>query len=954
MSLSSIARRAEIYLQSLLEVGLIPGSSVPVAKTATVTSVAGPVYTIARLLGSTSVLSLVSGSNANLSLNASIGVISATDAIGSGVAQVAIVREAAGNIAIEYPVTVTGKLIVTPAPTPTPAPSPAPVTILGQFGELLSAAFARFNRDKTPEALTTAPLKIFYQDPLPVYVGPVDPTMSNWMGDPLLLPLTPSDNDRVFDDELDYDLVGYDSSNPSRSFFATAPAPLGTFSKTTGGHNVRIRGFDTGGRPHTHSRGWDITVEGPRGDFTNTPDADFLLFNGSSVSRAVAPGFRVARASSIGQKGNNRDSYLRTNDPTSPKITAAHTSVVKNTSTGKFVITVGAAFATKQTLVSGTWTPTRDIAVGDFITIYGSSYNSQSRLLQDGNCTYEVTAVLSPTTFEVGIKTPNNVPAGAFTATGGTAVWFANLNGTHADWAQWAQATGSDQPIYQRFINIDLGSAKGSYDMVVAGNSAASDCTMQLTRLDFEWQSVAPDDTSSGTYRVGWSGGNGNYAKNIFECYATTRPIDNLRTTLGPQNAAGAVMALSVAREGNDEYYAGYPGVRSEIVGLFTKGRPPGGDFAPYALSGFNYVHPGYSDINEFVGVIDDITFTGMATIDENLAGGTKIGLFGVTGPTSAHVIDFSVVASNVGPRQLALEGKRLVSGRTQIDYETHAVIAGVPTVSLTVRAKLRGSNPAIFRDKTFTWPINNLGASGTVAVATYAGHTPFPAPTATVVAAGQVLGAASADRKILTLYLSSAASPSRNPGAASISGIASTKLIAKRQGLSTNLTGNITHAAIYATDVPTGTTGDVSVAMGGSHSAAVIDTVALTGVNITEPYSRFFGTNAVVSGAITMDVDFPEAGTAVAIAYFATTSNTNKAYSALIFQRARGSYQVRATPAAADAFGVLNWEIYDVGTSAWVALDNTRGLVSKNDGKIEDGGSGPTVAVGVVYAGRS
>ncbi|TCP95280.1 hypothetical protein C8J46_1149 [Sphingomonas sp. PP-F2F-A104-K0414] len=93
----------------------------PAAKSATVLATAtGVVFTLSRLLGSTSQLALVNGSSANLKLDAATGAISATAAIGAGVSQKVLVRENDGDIALEYPVTITGAAsTVVPVPTPT-------------------------------------------------------------------------------------------------------------------------------------------------------------------------------------------------------------------------------------------------------------------------------------------------------------------------------------------------------------------------------------------------------------------------------------------------------------------------------------------------------------------------------------------------------------------------------------------------------------------------------------------------------------------------------------------------------------------------------------------------------------------------------------------------------------------------------------------------------------------
>ena len=103
------------------------GGGAPSAKTATVSATAtGVVYTIARLLGSSSTLSLITGTNANLSLSGSS--ISAAAALGTGVSQVAEVREALGQIAIEYPVTITGAATVAAAPLLIASPGNGQIT----------------------------------------------------------------------------------------------------------------------------------------------------------------------------------------------------------------------------------------------------------------------------------------------------------------------------------------------------------------------------------------------------------------------------------------------------------------------------------------------------------------------------------------------------------------------------------------------------------------------------------------------------------------------------------------------------------------------------------------------------------------------------------------------------------------------------------------------------------
>ncbi len=95
------------------------------ARRATVSATAtGALYKLARLLGNASTLALIAGSNANLKLDGSTGVISATAAIGAGVSQMAIIREALGDLALEYPVTLIGAANALPSNVLTLADQP--------------------------------------------------------------------------------------------------------------------------------------------------------------------------------------------------------------------------------------------------------------------------------------------------------------------------------------------------------------------------------------------------------------------------------------------------------------------------------------------------------------------------------------------------------------------------------------------------------------------------------------------------------------------------------------------------------------------------------------------------------------------------------------------------------------------------------------------------------------
>lgn len=119
------------------------GSGAPTSKTATA-STSGVVYTVQRLLGSTSTLSLVTGSSSNLSINSTTGAISAASAIAVGASQTANVREANNGLAVEYPVVITG-VSAAPAPTPTPTPGPTLKALSVTPAQINTGTFATVN-----------------------------------------------------------------------------------------------------------------------------------------------------------------------------------------------------------------------------------------------------------------------------------------------------------------------------------------------------------------------------------------------------------------------------------------------------------------------------------------------------------------------------------------------------------------------------------------------------------------------------------------------------------------------------------------------------------------------------------------------------------------------------------------------------------------------------------------
>lgn len=114
------------------------------ARAATISSTAtGVIYTLSRLLGSSSTLALIGGTNGNLTLNAATGALSAATALGSA-SQTAVVREFLGQRAVEYPVVITGS--VTPTLT---LGGPLTFTISTAAGTLV-ATIGNVPADVTP------------------------------------------------------------------------------------------------------------------------------------------------------------------------------------------------------------------------------------------------------------------------------------------------------------------------------------------------------------------------------------------------------------------------------------------------------------------------------------------------------------------------------------------------------------------------------------------------------------------------------------------------------------------------------------------------------------------------------------------------------------------------------------------------------------------------------------
>jgi hypothetical protein len=297
-----------------------------------------------------------------------------------------------------------------------------PIPTIGAFGELLPAYFARFNNGVIPEALDPASTpaqkaKYFFIEKTPPRVAPVEPNVTlDLYGDPIFASMTTSDNDRTFDDDLDYEIWMKHPTDPARNGAigtGGSGTPYANFTKMRGGRRTRILGWDTLGNAFTYTSGnggtfgeqQDYSILGPRGDFAATKDADFVLHNGVNsdgvdaggkpVRNGPRPNYRLAYAYAKNQHGNNRDPYLRFNDPSSPKMALPVSgNITKDGSTGLVSIAFASAFPDKLLADGSAYTSSANQPVsGDFFSIDGSSFGGDTTELTRFNWKLNIVTV---------------------------------------------------------------------------------------------------------------------------------------------------------------------------------------------------------------------------------------------------------------------------------------------------------------------------------------------------------------------------------------------------------------------------------------------------------------------------------------------------------------------------------------------------------------------------------
>lgn len=554
------------------------------------------------------------------------------------------------------------------------------------------------------------------------------------------------------------------------------------------------------------------------------------------------------------------------------------------------------------------------------------------------------------TKFMVSIEPGHNLPSGTATAIGGTACWFTTDIGTHADFFQAAQSTGSGGPIYQDWIGLDRCTGYGNYDFVVIANSAASDCNVQVTRCNGGFKYVFPSDISSGSYRLGWTGGAGIKDKWVLDGYFKPRPLDTVAKGLAFSANGGEGQTVTI-----NSLDAAIVPSRPEIHGAF-KLTPTGfTDYAPYASAGVDWVHPGESDVYPTVGTVSDIALEdALTSINESIASGTQIGLVKVITDNLGGDWDLSIVGTNVLANQWFLHGRRLIAGKTQFDYETTP--GGVATV--TIRATLRDSSPAVTMDKTLSFNVNNDVAASGLTLATALGGRSADSASRSSYPFSLAIGSASASRFVLAFMSSTTTqadtngNPARKMNAAqsiatATDGTISLQKVVSRQKKASG--NNWAESGIYIAAVPHDTTGTVTLGLNGAATAGAAAAFVLTGLSSANPFSWAYGDNASVAGQTTLDIDAPQNGVIIVGGYYATPTSSNKRHAgAMLNTASAGTYRIRAT-VPAGAFGPITWEYSTNAGSTWTTFGT--GASDHFDDPVESSGGGATVLVAASFA---
>jgi hypothetical protein len=549
-----------------------------------------------------------------------------------------------------------------------------------------------------------------------------------------------------------------------------------------------------------------------------------------------------------------------------------------------------------------------------------------------------VSTVVFQTVFATLLETGHNVPGGVQSATGGLAYWFSPDAGTHADGSQYSSGGFS-------FVGEDRCTYKGNYDGIIAFSSAATDGDGTFTRINWEWNQTAPNDVGSGSFRMGYTGGGAGTTKQLWEVYSQNRSYENTASGFH-MSAVGGEGTLTTI----DGIEGAYTPTRTELKGGLKKGPPAGGDWAPYASCGVDFVDPGESNVDPLAGTITNITFTGLASVNESMVAGATIGLFDVVTTNNGGDIDLSIIATNIPTRSLWLHGRRLVRGPTQIDYET----TPANTITITVRAQIRGTSTLF--DKVFNFPVNNdVTASGLTPAIAYGATVNDAAPTATASqypsASTMAIGAATSGRTVICAMAEWAGSttPARVP--TSISMVSTT---GGTQGMTQLIqkVGNLVNSAfasaglwlVDASANATDTAARFDVTSSGAPTAGAVSTFSLTGV-ANMPWSHGWGVNDAVGGQAVGVIDVPASGKAVLHCSYATPTGNNKRTSGAILQGvSAGQYYFRAT-VAAGSVGPVTWEYAtDAGFTSPIAL------TASYDVQAEAGGGGSTVVVAASF----
>lgn len=473
---------------------------------------------------------------------------------------------------------------------------------------------------------------------------------------------------------LDYDLDWLAIGSQSWA----SMTPLTSASTFTGGRRARFIGIDTGGRKISLQRMNRLYAEGLRGDFSATPEDDFIFTGGNSTDQYDPNGSRLTfqMIHGKGLHGTNRGHNA-------PQALAAPIT----------------SDSSKNIRVQLTEPASNPLVVGADVIIAGTVYGGVSLEQVAFNGSWEITSVVSTTEFyarpnpgTVLKYSPYRIASGATDNTTG-AVWVMTVgigNSVHADGIQHTVETDKKS----KEIRAHLVTIYNNYQ----GYINSGDPTVRLSFYEYIYLSAInlllnPNDDGSEFARIGDQAiGSGIRLKENIACRAKVRPVFDLWEQLSPDTGDGAVAGSSGARQAvtfdRDEFRGGW----IELLDTDT-------DYVSWDDVGFGYVanKTYYGALTPLQSHLQNITYSGGSTIASGTAAGATLGSLDCihTIGDSPEIIDFEI-DSETSEGYVFIHGSRLVRG-----------LASLPSVGASFNVKInaivRGRALGIQTTLTFT-----------------------------------------------------------------------------------------------------------------------------------------------------------------------------------------------------------------------------------------------------------